>query len=133
MIYCGDALKVLKSLPDRSVNCCVTSPPYWGLRDYGMDGQIGLEQSIHEHIDKLVSTYQFRKEEERYARRVTMEEIADNGYNLNISRYISTAVAEEAIDLKVVNAEMVALEQKIADAANKHNEFLKELGLPPLP
>ena len=88
---------------------------------------------LPEHIDKLVSTYQFRKEEERYARRVTMEEIADNGYNLNISRYISTAVAEEAIDLKVVNAEMVALEQKIADAANKHNEFLKELGLPPLP
>ena len=57
MIYCGDALKVLKSLPDRSVNCCVTSPPYWGLRDYGMDGQIGLEQSIHEHIDKLVEVF----------------------------------------------------------------------------
>ncbi len=69
-----------------------------------------------------------------FTRRFTPKlQIADNGYNLNISRYISTAVAEEAIDLKVVNAEMVALEQKIADAANKHNEFLKELGLPPLP
>ena len=40
-IYCGDALTVLKTLPDNSVNCCVTSPPYYALRDYGVDGQIG--------------------------------------------------------------------------------------------
>jgi len=86
-----------------------------------------------EHIDKIVITYQFRKEEERYARRVTMEEIAANDYNLNISRYISTAVAEKEIDLQAVNAEMVALEQKIMAATKKHNQFLKELGLPPIP
>ena len=40
-IYCGDALTVLKTLPDNSVNCCITSPPYYALRDYGVDGQIG--------------------------------------------------------------------------------------------
>ena len=57
MIYCGDALKVLKSLPDRSVNCCVTSPPYWGLRDYGVSGQIGLEKTIPEHITTLVEVF----------------------------------------------------------------------------
>ena len=57
MIYCGDALKVLKSLPDKSVNCCVTSPPYWGLRDYGVDGQIGLEESIDEHLKNLVAVF----------------------------------------------------------------------------
>ncbi|MCL2326264.1 MAG: type I restriction-modification system subunit M [Proteobacteria bacterium] len=85
------------------------------------------------HIDKIVSTYQFRKEEERYARRVTMEEIAANDDNLNISRYISTAVPEEEIDLKAVNAELVMLEQKIIAATAKHNAFLKELGLPMLP
>jgi type I restriction enzyme M protein len=62
-----------------------------------------------------------------------MEELAANDYNLNISRYISTAVPEEEIDLQAVNAELVTLEQKIANAAKKHNEFLKELGLPPLP
>lgn len=39
-IYCGDALTVLKTLPDNSVNCCITSPPYYALRDYGVDGQI---------------------------------------------------------------------------------------------
>jgi type I restriction enzyme M protein len=88
---------------------------------------------LPEHIDKIVSTYQFRKEEERYARRVTMEEIAANDYNLNISRYISTAKPEEEIDLKAVHMELVVLEKQIKEAAEKHNGFLKELGLPLLP
>ena len=83
-----------------------------------------------EHIDKIIDTYQFRKEEERYARRVGMEEIEKNGFNLNISRYISTAVAEEEIDLAAVNAELVEIEGKISEARKRHNEFLRELGLP---
>ena len=45
-IYCGDALTVLKTLPDSSVNCCVTSPPYYALRDYGVDGQQGLSAGM---------------------------------------------------------------------------------------
>jgi type I restriction enzyme M protein len=88
---------------------------------------------LPEHIEKILSTYQFRKEEERFSRRVSMGEIAGNGYNLNISRYVSTAVAEEAIDLAAVHAELVDLEGEIADATAKHNEFLSELGLPLLP
>ena len=88
---------------------------------------------LPEHIDKIIDTYQFRHEAERYARRVPMEEIETNGYNLNISRYISTAQAEEAIDLQAVNAEMVRLTRNIQAARDKHNAFLKELGLPPLP
>jgi len=87
---------------------------------------------LKEHIDRIVSTYQFRKEEDRYSRRVSMEEIKANGYNLNISRYISTAVAEEEIDLKAVHTELVSLEQKIKDATEKHNAFLRELDLPTL-
>ena len=62
-----------------------------------------------------------------------MKEIIENDYNLNISRYISTAVAEEAIDLQKINAELVALEQEINNSTKKHNAFLKELGLPLLP
>lgn len=50
----GDALDQLKTLADESVNCCVTSPPYWGLRDYGVDGQLGLEKDYKEYIQKLV-------------------------------------------------------------------------------
>lgn len=88
---------------------------------------------LPEHIDKIIDTYQFRKEEERYARRVPMEEIETNGYNLNISRYISTAKQEETIDLKAVHTELVVLEKQINEATGKHNGFLKELGLPPLP
>jgi type I restriction enzyme M protein len=90
-------------------------------------------QLLPEHIDKIVSTYQSREGEPRYSRCVSMDEIAGNNFNLNISRYISTAVAEEKIDLGAVNAELVLLEQKIEAATEKHNAFLKELGLPPLP
>ena len=62
-----------------------------------------------------------------------MEEIEKNDYNLNISRYISTAVADMEIKLTDVNGELVDLEKKITEARNTHNHFLKELGLPPLP
>ncbi len=57
-IICGDALEVLKTLPSESVDCCVTSPPYYGLRDYGTgDRQIGLEESPYIYISKLVDVF----------------------------------------------------------------------------
>ena len=88
---------------------------------------------LPEHIDKIIDTYQLRKEEERYSQCVSMEEIETNGYNLNISRYISTALAQEEINLSDVNQKLLTLENQIVAATQKHNEFLKELGLPPLP
>ncbi len=90
-------------------------------------------QLLPENIDKIVDTYQFRKEEDRYSRRVPMEEIEKNDYNLNISRYISTALPEKEIDLDEVNKELVDLEKKIVDAVERHNEFLEELGKPGVP
>ncbi len=90
-------------------------------------------QLSKEHIDRIVDTYQFRKEAPRYARRVDMAEIEKNDFNLNISRYISTAVAEEEIDLAATHAGLVDIEQAIEQATAQHNAFLKELGLPPLP
>ncbi|WP_061291122.1 type I restriction-modification system subunit M [Azotobacter vinelandii] len=91
-------------------------------------------QLADRHIDKIIDTYKHRPTEvPRYARRVSMQEIEKNDFNLNISRYVSTAVADEEIDLTAVHAELVALDQKIKTATDKHNEFLKELGLPPLP
>jgi DNA modification methylase len=54
-ILTGDALAVLRTLPDASVHCCVTSPPYYGLRDYGMEGQIGLEQTPDAYVAKMVA------------------------------------------------------------------------------
>jgi type I restriction enzyme M protein len=88
---------------------------------------------LPEHIEKILGTYQFRTEEERYSRRVPMSEIAENGHNLNISRYISTSVAEEEIDLAGVNDRLQGVEERIRQARDDHNRFLAELGLPPLP
>lgn len=56
-ILTGDALETLKTLPDQSVNTCVTSPPYFGLRDYGVDGQFGLEPTPEEYVEKLVEVF----------------------------------------------------------------------------
>ncbi|MEB2785513.1 type I restriction-modification system subunit M [Algoriphagus persicinus] len=82
-------------------------------------------------IQKIVDTYRHRPEHiERYSRRVSMEEIERNGYNLNISRYVSTSVDEVQIDLKEVNAKLVSINKTIEDTTKKHNEFLRELGLP---
>jgi len=88
---------------------------------------------LPEHINKILNTYQFRKEEERYARRIAIEEIEANDYNLNISRYISTAQAEPPIDLESVHQELTQITKTIEAAKKEHNAFLKELGLPPLP
>jgi type I restriction enzyme M protein len=86
-----------------------------------------------EDITKIIETYQFRKEEPRYSRRVEMAEIEKNDFNLNISRYISTAVGEVEIDLAATHGELVEIEKAIHKATNDHNKFLKELGLPLLP
>lgn len=88
---------------------------------------------LPEHIDKIVETYQYRKEEERYSRRVSMEEIEKNDFNLNISRYVSTTKPEEEVILEDVHAELISLEEAIQAATAKHNVFLKELSLPELP
>lgn len=90
-------------------------------------------QLADEHIEKIIDTYRFRKEEEQYSRRVTIEAIAANDYNLNISRYISTAQAEAEIDLATTHAELVKIEKAIQEATARHNRFLMELGLPALP
>ena len=56
-LYCGDAAQVLQSIPRRSVQMCVTSPPYYGLRDYEKDGQIGRESSPEAYIANLVKVF----------------------------------------------------------------------------
>src|SRR5208337_2666492 len=55
--YCGDSLKILRRLADCSVQCCVTSPPYWGLRDYGVAGQLGLEPTPEAYVARMVEVF----------------------------------------------------------------------------
>lgn len=87
---------------------------------------------LPEHVQKIIDTYKHRKEETRYSRRVTMDEIIKNEFNLNISRYVSTSQEEEPIDLLEVNKKLVEIEKDINKARETHNQFLKELGLPPI-
>jgi type I restriction enzyme M protein len=85
------------------------------------------------HIDRIVETYQFRPEHiEKYARRVSMEEIEKNGYNLNISRYVSTSEDEVQINLEEVNEKLTSINESIKTNTDKHNDFLRELGLHPI-
>ena len=84
-------------------------------------------------IRKIVETYQFRPDHiEKYARRVSMDEIEKNGYNLNISRYVSTSEDEVQIDMEAVNNKLTSINESIKENTDKHNEYLKELGLKPI-
>ena len=56
-ILVGDCIESMRTLSDESINCCVTSPPYYGLRDYGVKGQIGLEDTPEAYISKLVDVF----------------------------------------------------------------------------
>jgi len=84
------------------------------------------------HIDRIVDAYQYRRDIERYSRKVSMDEIKNNGYNLNISRYVSKSEDEEQIDLKEVNKKITSINKTIQINTDKHNEYLKELGLKPI-
>ena len=96
---------------------------------------------LPEHIDKIVDTYRFRREVEEKleigqlfaSRRVDMEEIEENDFNLNITRYVSTTLPEPEVDLEAVYKELLEAEQAIKEAKARHNRYLRELGLPELP
>ena len=60
-IFCGDALNVLRTLPDNFVHCCITSPPYYALRDYGAEGQIGREDTPTQYVERLKVTIWTRR------------------------------------------------------------------------
>lgn len=91
----------------------------------------GKKQNVLEdkHIDKIVEAYRNRTEEERFSRRVSLKEIKENDYNLNITRYVSLAQEEDQIDLAKNHLLYIDIEAKIKDSKNKLNAYLKELGL----
>ena len=94
----------------------------------------GKKQNVLEdkHIDKIVEAYRTRSEEDRFSRRVSLKEIKENDYNLNITRYVSLTQEEAQIDLSENHKTLVKLEEKIRDSREKLNGFLKELGLDPI-
>ena len=94
-----------------------------------------------EHIEKIIDIYQYRREVKEelengelfVSRRVSLAEIEENDFNLNISRYASTIKPEEPVDLEQVHTQLVEITKKAEEAKKRHNAFLKELGLPELP
>ncbi len=82
-----------------------------------------------EDVKKIIDVYQYKKEEVRFSRTVSLSEIKENDYNLNITRYVNLSKEEEQIDLKEVHKQLVEIDKKIAEAQVKHNAFLRELGL----
>jgi len=84
---------------------------------------------LPEHIDKIVETYRERKEEDRYSRRVSLREIAENDYNLNITRYVSLAQEEAPVNLSENHDKLVKIEENLAASRAKLNGYLRELGL----
>lgn len=86
-----------------------------------------------EHIQRIVETYKDRKELERYSRRVPMKAIEANDFNLNVSRYVNTVQAEVESNLTDIHTKLVNIENDIRMATERHNVFLKELGLSPVP
>lgn len=89
----GDALAVLRTLPDASVSCCVTSHPYFGLRNYGVGGQIGLEKSPQEYVNKLIIIF-------RELRRVMR---SDSVFWINIGDTFAANRSYQVVDNKHIN------------------------------
>lgn len=114
MILQGDCLEVLKTLPDESVHCCVTSPPYWGLRDYGVDGQLGLEETPEQYVQNMVEVF-------REVRRVLRR---DGTLWLNLGdSYVGTGNKGEYKDPKYTdgrNGQSVAINNKVVGLKPKN-------------
>lgn len=112
----GDCRTVLATLPDRSVQCCVTSPPYYGLRDYGVDGQIGMEQTPDEYVAEMVTVF-------REVRRV----LRDDGVlwlNLGDSYSSSSKGSGGATEKQSTNAGAFFASRKFYGGGAKNKDLL---------
>lgn len=116
MILVGDVREKLRELPDNSVNCVVTSPPYWGLRDYGVDGQLGAEPTPQEFVANMVEVFD-----------EVWRILADDGTLwLNLGDTYSSMRDSKAVpDTLRGNNEGTA----VAKAANRNPNNLKKAGL----
>ena len=115
MIIIGDVREEIKKLPEQSVNCVVTSPPYWGLRDYGQDNQIGLEQSPTDYVQELVEVF-------RDIKRVLRD---DGTVWLNLGDSYASARDSKAVPDSLRTGDGTA----VASAANRNPANLKAAGL----
>jgi len=99
--------------------------------DASRDFQPGKNQNalLDEHVEKIAQMHRERKDVPKYSRSVPIEEIKDNEFNLNISRYVDTFEEEEEIDIAAVQQEIEGLEKELAEVRSKMSSYLKELGI----
>ena len=99
--------------------------------DASREFQQGKNQNalLDEHVEKIIATYRAREDIDKYSRAVPIEEIEENGFNLNIPRYVDTFEEEEEIDIAVVQKEIDKLEAELAEVRSKMHGYLKELGV----
>jgi DNA modification methylase len=126
ILYVGDALEVLRGLPDESVHCCVTSPPYWGLRDYGSEGQLGLEATPDLYVAAMVEVF-------REVRRVLR---ADGTVWLNLGdSYVSTGAGNQGENGQMADRAVSKVRgSQVRDGKAVHGDVLRPFsveGLPP--
>jgi DNA modification methylase len=120
----GDALNVLKAMPDQSINTCITSPPYWGLRDYGVDGQLGLEPTPAEYVANLVEVF-------REVRRVLRD---DGTLWLNLGdSYASVHTGGQKSAKSTVGSNMPGVQEIRQPKANPQEYGLKDKDLVGIP
>jgi DNA modification methylase len=108
----GDCIEGLRTLPDASVHCCVTSPPYWGLRDYGHDGQIGLEATPEAYVARMVEVF-------REVRRVLRD---DGTFWLNLGDSYSANGKQDNGGHKGLSAASERCDGVPRNSANKANQ-----------
>lgn len=113
IILNGDVRQRLREIPDNSVHCCVTSPPYWGLRDYGQNDQIGLEQTPTQYVNEMVEVF-------REVRRVLRD---DGVLWLNLGdTYVGTGSKGDCKDPKYAegrNGQTVAINNRVQGLKSK--------------
>jgi DNA modification methylase len=112
----GDALESLRAIPSQSVHCCVTSPPYWGLRDYGVSGQLGLEPTPQEYVSRMVDVF-------REVRRVLRD---DGTLWLNLGDSYAANRAYQ-VPSRLMNGDAT----NAAQAADGHGMKATDIGLKP--
>jgi DNA modification methylase len=134
----GDALSRLRELPAESVQCCVTSPPYWGLRDYASDGQLGLEKTPEEYVAKMVEVFREVRRVLRndgtlwlnlgdsYFRRPPNETFPEKNAGLSANRGTATARNGRCIPEGLKEKDLVGIPWRVAFALQADGWWLRQ-------